>query len=32
LELGFVKPSNLIYISSISPVAKLPWIYNAAKN
>jgi hypothetical protein len=24
LELGFVKPSNLIYISSISPVAKLP--------
>lgn len=23
-ELGFVKPSNLIYISSISPVAKLP--------
>lgn len=24
LELGFVKPSNLIYISSVSPVAKLP--------
>ena len=23
-ELGFVKPANLIYISGISPVAKLP--------